>query len=430
MTAENLDYMVAEALKDAPADTILDLTMEPTNIVWRYVATYLSKKYPQIKLYRVKTAKVNALRKYLHQHTKTDPIDSKTLAKMQLIDPESLDELYLSDAKIITLDQNNKQRARIVKELSRIKKSISDQLSLGYIGLSDCFSCPFTEPFLKFIAGNINPFKIVKLGKERLTKKLEKFGFKDENISQLADRLYQQAVQTTKLYLVESNIDYKAFQRRIRREVSIFRAFQSQLDKVDSEIDQDYKELDPDQNLQTIPGVGKQTAAASVGIIGNPERFKETKSFQGFVGFVPKIDDSGNTSKKGLPMTKAGPNLLKGYIYMASDAARKYDPQLAKIYYDQMVLKGNTHTQALCAVSKHIAARIVVIYKENRPYELRDVDGKSITKKEGYQIVKEQYTVSEEVRKRLRNRKSRKNKREYQSRSSNRQLSSSIGNRR
>jgi len=70
-------------------------------------------------------------------------------------------------------------------------------------------------------------------------------------------------------------------------------------------------------------------------------------------------------------MTKAGPNLLKASLYMASDAARKYDPQLAKIYYDQMVLKGNTHTQALCAVSKHEAARIIVIYKEDRPYELK-----------------------------------------------------------
>jgi len=261
ITAKDLDYMILETLKDAPEGTLVDLTMEPTNIVWRYVASYLGTRYPEIRLYRVKTAKVNDLRKYLHRHTKSDPIDSKTLAKMQMIDPESLDELYLSDVKVLTLDQNNKQRDRIVKELSRMKNSISDQLSLGYVGLVDSFSHPFSEPFLGFISDSINPFKIVKLGKERLTKKLTKLGFRDEGIHRLADGLYQRAVQTTELYIVETAMDYKALQRRIRREVSIFRTLQTQLARVEPEIEWDSKELHPSGNLQTIPGVGKHTAS-------------------------------------------------------------------------------------------------------------------------------------------------------------------------
>jgi hypothetical protein len=39
-----------------------------------------------------------------------------------------------------------------------------------------------------------------------------------------------------------------------------------------------------------------------------------------------------------------------------------------------------------------------VVLRENRPYELRDVDGKPISKEQARKIIAERYTVSEEVR--------------------------------
>ncbi|MGB3715806.1 MAG: hypothetical protein WA996_15375 [Candidatus Promineifilaceae bacterium] len=44
--------------------------------------------------------------------------------------------------------------------------------------------------------------------------------------------------------------------------------------------------------------------------------------------------------------------------------------------------------------------RILVILKEDRPYELRDVDGTQVTAKQAKRIITEKYTVPEEVRKR------------------------------
>jgi hypothetical protein len=73
---------------------------------------------------------------------------------------------------------------------------------------------------------------------------------------------------------------------------------------------------------------------------------------------------------------------------------------LAAIYYDQMVHKGKHHSQAVCACATHLLDRVRVILTEDRPYELRDVDGAPVTAKEALDIIAEQYIVPHAVRRR------------------------------
>jgi len=123
------------------------------------------------------------------------------------------------------------------------------------------------------------------------------------------------------------------------------------------------------------------------------------------MGYYPKEDSSGLSSKKGLRMTKAGPNIAKGSLYLASNVGRLIDPQLGKIYYEQMVVRGNPHTKAVCRVVTALIPRILRVMKEDRDYVICDLEGNPISKKEGRKIVKEQFFVPEEVRQRLSNRK-------------------------
>jgi hypothetical protein len=43
-----------------------------------------------------------------------------------------------------------------------------------------------------------------------------------------------------------------------------------------------------------------------------------------------------------------------------------------------MMYRGKHHSQAICACATHLLDRVYVILKEDRPYELRDVDGMPI----------------------------------------------------
>ena len=73
---------------------------EPTGLAWLIVAIYLKARHPDCCLVRVQARKVVALRKYLRRSSKSDKIDSLTLAKMPFIDPEQLEEIYLPPAKM------------------------------------------------------------------------------------------------------------------------------------------------------------------------------------------------------------------------------------------------------------------------------------------------------------------------------------------
>lgn len=99
----------------------------------------------------------------------------------------------------------------------------------------------------------------------------------------------------------------------------------------------------------------------------------------------------------GLGITKAGPARAKRALYQAAQAARRYDPQLAAVYFRQMVDYGKTHKQAMGTVMSHLASGIYTDLKEDRPYRLMDMDGRPITIQESRQIIKERYTVTQEI---------------------------------
>jgi hypothetical protein len=114
-----------------------------------------------------------------------------------------------------------------------------------------------------------------------------------------------------------------------------------------------------------------------------------------------------------MSISQAGPDLVKKFAYMGATTARRCDPQIAAIYYDQMVHKGKHHTQAVCACATHLMDRVWVVLRDDRPYELRDVDGTPVTPEQARAIIAERYIVPDEVRK-SNTRRARRERRERQ----------------
>lgn len=401
---EDLDCMMKKAL-EGTSQVSLDLTMEPTNSAWFGVAIYLQRKYPKVKIYRVKAEKVQDLRKFYRKHTKTDSLDAKTLAKMPVVDADSLQEVYVRPKDILALNTRCKQRQRLVKDAARKKNSICDQIELGFPYLIDCFSSKFTTPFVLFCERYANPFKVRRLGKDKLVEVLPKLGFR-QDVYTLAENIYQRAEEACTLFGGErSVVDYKDLQDRICSELRIFKLLQKEIDKVDKRVKELYQICFPTKRLNSIPGIADTLGADLSSIIGDAERFSSGRSAVGYFGFYPKQDSSGLSSKKGLKMTKAGPNIAKKDLYLAANTARLIDPELGKIYYEQMVVHGNPHTKAVCKVARALVSRILRVMKEDRDYVIYDLEGSPISKEEGRKIVKEKFSVPQKVRQRLSNRK-------------------------
>ena len=104
-------------------------------------------------------------------------------------------------------------------------------------------------------------------------------------------------------------------------------------------------------------------------------------------------------------MSKAGPSLLRATLFRAASTARRQDPQLARISYQQVTERGASHLKASCVVAGHLAERTWTVLSRGTPYVVCDNNGSPVTAEQARQIIAEKWTVSEEVRKRRRSRK-------------------------
>jgi hypothetical protein len=116
-------------------------------------------------------------------------------------------------------------------------------------------------------------------------------------------------------------------------------------------------------------------------------RFGSTRLFRGWSGMAPDSDQSAESEAKGLHLTTAGPDLIKKFAYLDAEIARRYDPQIAALYYDQMMRKGKHHKQAVCACATHLLDRVLAVLRSDKPYELRDVDGTAVSGQQARELI-------------------------------------------
>lgn len=405
-TKEGFDMVSKHALEHVAKETKLRFICEPTSMSWFPLAVY-AKRYGY-EIMRVKSQKSHALRKYYSKYCKSDKLDAKALAMMPIVDRESIEQVYLPDKITNALDRRCRQREKIAKEIASIKTRIKSLYHWVMPGLSDCFEDPYGKRAKAFYKKYTNPFNVKQLGISRLRRVLEKAG-RQQTSEGLAERVYKAAIKGCELYdRSDEYIDFDELQKEFDCELELLDSHEKVQKKVDEAINRLYEGAHPTKNIETIPGIGETLGPVFLGIIANSERFSSQSKARGYSGMIPKQKDSGESSKKGLNITKDGPSRYRRALYLASDTGRQWDPQLAKVYYDQMVYKGNCHTQAVCAVSTHLIGRIVRVLKDKRPYELQDLNGKPITKKEAKLLIMRELTVPEEARKRTRSRRETK----------------------
>jgi hypothetical protein len=204
---------------------------------------------------------------------------------------------------------------------------------------------------------------------------------------------------------------FTELQDEIARELRMMEVDEAESESLAGRIAGLYRKLHPSDNLCTIPGVGEHTAPIFLAAVGDPARFRNQSAFANWEGVVPGARQSSNVEAKGLRMTKAGPSIMRMALYQAGEIGRRWDPQLAAVYYREMVHHGKNHRQAMGAVMSHLGARVLRVLKEDRPYELRDAEGKPIDKSEAKKLILSQYHVSEDVRRERRRRNSKAGKR-------------------
>jgi len=367
------DQAARHALIGAAAGTRLRWICEPTGMSWFPLACYV--KAHGHELVRVKTQMSCDLRKFYSKHNHTDALDAKALAQLPVVNQEALEELTLPDKHTFALDRRNRQYKKITQQIASIKTRIRDFFHWLQPGLIKLFSDPYSTRARAYYRQFSNPFKLKALGVDKLTQFLAVNG-RQRLDRQLAQQLWQLALQACELYeQADEHIDFDEIQDEINVELDMLESLEIAQRTVKKAIERLYDQVHPSKNIETIPGVGEKMGAAVVAKIANPHRFSSHTRLKGFTGIIPRLDASGESSKKGLPISHEGPADFRRDIYLIADVARQWDVEAAKIYYDCMMEKGHCHTQAVCAVASHWLGRILRVLKEDRPYEQRDLQG-------------------------------------------------------
>jgi transposase len=402
-TAESLTAVEAAALAGCPDGTRLEVVIEPTGPAWLPIAVFFSARGHQV--FRVSSQKAADLRRFLSRHAKSNGIDADTLARLPLFDPAGLRPLQLPGAERAALDRRVRATDRLTRAAADHKRRIKDlarQLLpmtplTGDLGTAD----------LAVLERYADPRALARAGQAKLTALIATASHGHQG-TERARQWLDAAQASLELYAGHPALDCTGLAAEVATEIRLLRAAQAELAAHASQREACYRAVDPAGLARSLPGLAEVGGPALAACMGDPARFGAGKQFRSYTGLTPKASETGETDRKGQPMSKAGSSLLRTTLVRAADTARKQDPQLAAIYYRQMTERGKDHLGALCVTAASLAERAWTVMRRGTPYLICDTDGRPVTPEQAKAIIAEHWTVPPEIRAQRRSKKAGK----------------------
>jgi transposase len=400
-TRQSLGEVEQAALARAAPGTCLEVVLEPTGPAWLPIAVFFCARGHTV--YRVSSAKAHDLRRFLRRHAKANRIDADTLARLPLVDPAGLHPLELPGAERAALDRRVRACDRLTQAAAthkrRIKDLVRQQLPCspltGDLGQADLAVLEATGS---------DPHALVATGQARLQQLIATASHHHQGAPR-ATQWLTAARAALELYGDHPAVASSDLAAEVQSEVRLLRATQAELGRHAPEREACYRWVDPGALARSLPGLAEIGAPALVATMGPPGRFPNASRFRSFTGLAPKASETGQVDRKGQPISKAGNRLLRTTLIRAADHARRQDPQLARLYWIQMVQRGKDHLGALCVVAAHLAERAWTVMDRAMPYVICDIDGTPVTPSQANSLITEHWSVPEEVRRRRRHKK-------------------------
>jgi transposase len=403
-TCSSFEAVEAAALAGAAEGTRLEVIIEPTGAAWLPVAVFFARRGHAV--FRVSSQKAADLRRFLSRHAKSNAIDAETLARLGIVDPEHLHPLELPGAAMAALNRRARAVDHLTDQIGSHKTRLRELLRHVMPSVDMVFGNKFGKADLAVAERYADPRALRRLGAKRLEALIHRVSRGQHGIERAQDWL-RAAQEALELFEGEPAVAFDELAAEIATEARIIRLLETERDAHARQRETAYQKADPAQLARTLPGVADAGGPMLVATMGNPHRFADGAAFKAFTGLAPRANGTGDSDAKGQRMSKAGSSRLRDQLVCSANVARKLDPQLAHVYWVQMVERGAHHTKALCVVAARLAERSWTVMARGEPYVIRDIDDTPVTPIEARRIIAERYTVPDEVRRRRRSRNRR-----------------------
>jgi transposase len=347
-----------EAVAGSEAEPVY--TIEATQDFWLELVHPLMRQGHRVHL--VSPSKSSGLRAFYRRHTKTDAIDAESLARLPLVDPD-LRVAWVSDPRVDAMRRLARQAWQLRERMSARKRRIISRVLVVYPGFESVFTNRYCGAARLFYGRYLDPAKARRLGRQRLGMLLRKRAWGKFDDAK-ADRLWA-VVQNAPVL----DVSYEDLQLIVNQDLALLEAQERSQEALRERLAELYSEVDPEQRLLTIPGLGEFLAATITAFIGEAERGRTSDQVVAHSGLCPRKKSSAGSDTPNQPLTKHGDPTMRSCLYVAAEVARHYDPEL-QAFYLRLTKRGKHHKVAICALASKILRRCVAILREDRPYEV------------------------------------------------------------
>lgn len=305
------------------------------------------------------------------KYVKNDNIDSLMIAL--LIKSGRYSSGYVNEDQLQSLRVLFRHKESLKEQLQSLQRQTNSLLAVVFPELDKVISDPFSVTGMALLEKYPTAKHFDYVSTDRILKTFR--GIKGNNFNQskaelllsiVKDTIYSGAAKEARAYSIRSNISLiKTLKLQIEAlENEMLLLFNKPMNETKEEEDYISSVLD---NLRTIPGVSDKTLLAVLSECGNIDRFPDVKSFIGYLGLYPTLEQSGKTQKFG-HLAKRGAKYAKKALYLASVAAIRHNNELKQIYKNQITL-GRAKKEALIIIARKLAKIIWSIYNHNTPYD-------------------------------------------------------------
>lgn len=345
-------------------DNIL-LGIEATGIWWENFYCFMTEQ--KFKVIVLNPHQTNKFREALRLKAKTDDIDAYVIAG--LLRSGEFAASYIPEETIQILREIVKLRHQLVTNRQSFERQVHALLGLLF---PEYEKTAIKNPFTISSMAILKAYPTAKHLAEAKSKSIEKIvrHIKGNNLN-IAD--IQTLIETAKTSIYSGRAkDARGMNLNIL--LTQVETLHNSIAQLDQRINDILSPQNPDDamsfpgaNLLSIPGIGPKTLAAILSVVGsNGSAYQDGKNFVGYIGFFPKIYESGETRRDNI-ISKRGPAYLRRALYIAAVACLKHNAEF-KALYDRKVSQGKTAKQALICIAKKLAHLCLSMLKSGESY--------------------------------------------------------------
>ncbi|CAL65049.1 IS110 family transposase [Christiangramia forsetii] len=122
------------------------------------------------------------------------------------------------------------------------------------------------------------------------------------------------------------------------------------------------------RSLTSIPGIGDKTAIMLIAITADFDKFEHYKQLIAYVGFSPRIYQSGTSIKGKGHICKMGKSQIRKLLYMCSWTAKRYNKGCAEMY-ERLRKKGKPERVIKIAIANKLLKQAFAIAKNKTVFD-------------------------------------------------------------